>query len=111
MLDFYEMRQAYLRALETTLDTRNKMTSLDKAAYPVGLMVAEVRMLTKEELKAEGWENSRGGYPVAIIFNDGSKIYASSDPEGNNVGCLFGVTSDGETIIVSPLEDAVADNN
>jgi hypothetical protein len=111
MLDFYEMRQAYLRALQTPLDTRNKMTSLDKAAYPVGLMVAEVRMLTKEELKAEGWENSRGGYPVAIIFNDGSKIYASSDPEGNNVGCIFGVTSDGETIIVSPLEDVVADNN
>ena len=79
------------------------MTTLDKAAYPVGLMVAEVRMLTKEELKAEGWENSRGGYPVAIVFNDGSKIYASSDPEGNNVGCMFGVTSDGETIIVSPL--------
>lgn len=83
------------------------MTTLDKAAYPVGLMVAEVRMLTKEELKAEGWENSRGGYPVAIIFNDGSKIYASSDPEGNNVGCMFGVTSDGQTIIISPLsEDA-----
>lgn len=79
------------------------MTTLDKAAYPVGLMVAEVRMLTKEELKAEGWENSRGSYPVAVIFNDGSKIYASSDPEGNNVGCMFGVTSDGETIIVSPL--------
>lgn len=79
------------------------MTTLDEAAYPVGLIVTEVRMLTKEELKAEGWENSRGGYPVAIIFNDGSKIYASSDPEGNNVGCMFGVTSNGETIIVSPL--------
>ena len=86
------------------------MNNSDKVAYPVGLKVTEVRMLTKEELKAEGWQNYYGGYPVAIVFDDGSKIYASSDPEGNNVGCMFGVTSDGETIIVSPLEDAVVEN-
>jgi len=86
------------------------MTNSDKVAYPVGLTVKNVRMLTKEELKAEGWEHYYGGYPVAIVFDDDSIIYASSDPEGNNVGCMFGVTSDGETIIVSPLEDAVVEN-
>jgi len=85
------------------------MTNSDKVAYPVGLTVKDVRMLTKEELKAEGWEHYYGGYPVAIVFDDDSIIYASSDPEGNNVGCMFGVTSDGETIIVSPLEDAVVE--
>ncbi len=81
-----------------------------KVAYPVGLEVTEVRMMTKLELEAEGWENYYGGYPVMIIFNDGSKIYASSDPEGNNAGCLFGMTSKGEAIIVSPLTDMVQEN-
>lgn len=84
------------------------MTNINQVAYPVGLKVKDVRMMTEEELKAEGWEGYYGGYPVAIVFDDDSIIYASSDPEGNNVGCLFGVTSKGETIIVSPLDDVVA---
>jgi hypothetical protein len=82
----------------------------EKVAYPVGLEVTEVRMMTKLELEAEGWENYYGGYPVMIIFNDGSKIYASSDPEGNNAGCLYGMTSKGEAIIVSPLTDIEQEN-
>lgn len=86
---------------------RKKMIKKEQVAYPIGLKVTEVRMMTKLELEAEGWENYYGGYPVMLIFNDGSKIYASSDPEGNNVGCLFGMTSKGETIIVSPLDDAM----
>lgn len=81
------------------------MTNKIQVAYPVGLTVKEVRMMTKLELKAEGWENYYGGFPVAIVFEDGSKIYASSDPEGNNVGCIFGLTAKGESIIVSPLDD------
>jgi len=84
-----------------------KMSKNNQVAYPIGLTVVEVRMMTKLELEAEGWENYYGGYPVALIFNDGSKIFASSDPEGNNVGCLFGMTSKGESIIVSPLDDAM----
>lgn len=74
-----------------------------QVAYPVGLTVTAVRMMTKDELEAEGWENYYGGFPVAIVFNDGSKVYASSDPEGNNAGCLFGMTKDEEAIIISPL--------
>ena len=76
-------------------------------AYPIGLKVVDVRMMTKLELEAEGWENYYGGYPVVIVFDDFSKIYASSDPEGNNAGCLFGVTTNNESIIVSPLDDAM----
>jgi hypothetical protein len=81
-----------------------------KVAYPVGLTVKDVRMMTKAELEAEGWENYYGGYPVAIVFDDNSTIYASSDPEGNNSGCIFGVTSKGETIIVSPLDDQMIED-
>jgi hypothetical protein len=78
-----------------------------QVAYPVGLTVKEVRMMTNLELKAEGWENYYSGYPVAIVFEDGSKIYASSDTEGNNTGCIFGLTAKGESIIVSPLDEAM----
>lgn len=81
------------------------MIEIEKVAYPVGLRVTEVRMMNNLELMAEGWEDYYGGYPVMIVFEDGSKIYASSDPEGNDAGCLFGMTSKGESIIVSPLDD------
>ena len=80
------------------------MIEIEKVAYPVGLRVTEVRMMNNLELMAEGWEDYYGGYPVMIVFEDGSKIYASSDPEGNDAGCLFGMTSKGESIIVSPLD-------
>lgn len=79
------------------------MSNNVQVAYPVGLTVTAVRMMTKDELEAEGWENYYGGFPVAIVFNDGSKVYASSDPEGNNAGCMFGMTKDEEAIIISPL--------
>jgi hypothetical protein len=82
-----------------------------KVAYPVGLKVVEVRMMTKLELDAEGWENYGGGYPVAIIFEDGSMIYPSSDPEGNDVGCIFGMTKDGVGLIVEPLNDQMVSEN
>jgi hypothetical protein len=81
------------------------MSKVKEVAYPIGLRVQEVRMMNNLELMAEGWEDYYGGYPVAIIFEDGSKIYASSDPEGNNAGCLFGLTAKGESIIISPLTD------
>lgn len=81
------------------------MIEIEKVAYPVGLRVKEVRMMNNLELMAEGWEDYYGGYPVMIVFEDGSKIYASSDPEGNDAGCLFGMTSKGESIIVSPLDE------
>lgn len=76
-----------------------------KVAHPVGLRVTEVRMMTKLELEAEGWEESWGGFPVMLVFEDGSKIYASSDPEGNDAGCLFGMTKGGQTIMISPIDD------
>jgi hypothetical protein len=82
-----------------------------KVAYPVGLKVTEVRMMNKLELDAEGWENSWGGFPVAIVFEDGSMIYASSDPEGNDSGCIFGMTKDGVGLIVEPLNDQMVSHD
>lgn len=79
------------------------MSNEVNVAYPIGLRVTNVRMMTKDELSDEGWDHSFGGFPVVIEFEDGSKIYGASDPEGNDAGCLFGMTKDGEALIVSPL--------
>jgi len=81
------------------------MTIEQKVAYPIGLKIVNVRMMTKLELEAEGWEENYGGFPVVLELEDGGKIYASSDPEGNDAGCLFGMTKENEAIIVSPLTD------
>ncbi len=81
----------------------NKMELKKQVAYPVGLRITGVRMMTKLELMAEGWEDSFGGFPVVLELEDGGKIYASSDPEGNDSGCLFGMTEKREAIVISPL--------
>ena len=87
------------------------MSKVKHVPYPVGLVVKEVRMMNDSELEEEGWENGWGDYPVVIVFNDGSKIYASQDPEGNGPGCIFGFTSDGTSVMVSPLDDDMIAEN
>lgn len=73
-----------------------------RVPFPVGYAVKEVRLLTDEELRKEGWEKSMGDFPVAIVFHDGSMVYASSDPEGNGPGALFGITNKGTPVLVHP---------
>lgn len=100
------MQNSTFTKITNQINRKNKkMNKVEQVAYPIGLKVKEVRMMNNLELMAEGWENYYGGYPVVLVFDDGSKIYASSDPEGNNAGCLFGLTSKGESIIISPLDD------
>lgn len=79
------------------------MSKTKAVAYPVGLRVTNVRMMTESELDQEGWDYAE--FPVVIEFEDGSKIYASSDPEGNDSGCIFGMTKNGQSIMISPLTD------
>lgn len=73
-------------------------------AFPVGLTVTEVRLMTDKELELEGWERSYNE-AVVMIFNDGSKVYASCDPEGNDSGSLFGITGQGNSVMVSPVSN------
>jgi len=55
-----------------------------------GAIVVKVRRMTQEEMKAEGWdEDFIHGRPVAIDFDNGMTVYASSDSEGNAGGELF----------------------
>ena len=66
----------------------------------VGQKIVAIRKLTKKELKDEGWEVGRFGLPLVIVLEDGSKLYASQDEEGNGPGVLFGRLGDGTSIYV-----------
>jgi hypothetical protein len=65
----------------------------------VGHTIAMVRPMTIRELEDEGW-TLRSSKPLAIILDDGTKIYASQDDEGNGPGALFGQLPDGTSIRV-----------
>jgi len=68
-------------------------------SWPEGRTVVEVRRAEEEEVIEEGWDDSP--YPLTVvIFDDGSKIYASADEEGNGPGALFGRTAGGEGVLV-----------
>ena len=60
--------------------------------------VVKVRYLTDQELKDFGWSKS----PLVIMFDDGSYIFAQSDNEGNNAGCLSGYCNNSKTEIYCP---------
>lgn len=65
----------------------------------VGRRIVEVRPMTRAEMEAEGWGFSAyHGPPVALVLDDGTRLYPSRDDEGNGPGALFGVTPDGESI-------------
>lgn len=80
---------------------------MKQTIYPIGLRVTNVRKMTNNEKKIEGWDFYERAEPVVIEFEDGSKIYASQDPEGNGPGEIFGVTRLGTQIIVTPLEEGM----
>jgi len=64
---------------------RNKV-EIETLKQLQGKKVVKVRYLTDQELVNFGWSKS----PLVIMFEDGSYIFAQSDDEGNNAGCLAG---------------------
>lgn len=62
-----------------------------KTPIITGSKVKSVRIMTSEELKEEYWNSHRFGIePIIIEFDNGVKIYASRDSEGNGAGVMFG---------------------
>ena len=53
-----------------------------------GAKIVNIREMTKKEADAEGWELYRNGCRVLVLDN-GIKLYASQDYEGNGPGALF----------------------
>jgi hypothetical protein len=55
--------------------------------------IKEVRPMNAAEMKAEYWVGERP--PTVLVLDNGTKLYASRDDEGNGPGVLFGVHTDG----------------
>ena len=53
-----------------------------------GAKIIKIREMTKKEADAEGWDLSHNGCRVLELDN-GIKLYASQDYEGNGPGALF----------------------
>lgn len=56
----------------------------------IGVRIANIRPMTKKEQTAEGWFR-----PATVIeLENGVKLYASRDDEGNDAGMIFGSHGD-----------------
>lgn len=69
----------------------------------VGQKLVAIRRMTRSELDREGWTNTYKT-ATALVFGNGTVIYASRDDEGNGPGMLFGLDGDGTGFYVSRLE-------
>ena len=65
-----------------------------------GLKIKEVRRMTVAEAEVEGWD-IEDQIAAVIILEDGTKLYAARDDEGNGIGVLVGVDKKGETFYLT----------
>jgi hypothetical protein len=67
----------------------------------VGRRIKDVRRLTDEEMEQNGWDaGGRHGNGTAIVLDNDTMLFASSDEEGNSEGAMFGQLADGQGIYV-----------
>lgn len=67
-----------------------------------GQKIVAVRAMTDEEMKRQHWDRDNLEMPpVVIVTEDGTKIFASKDTEGNGQGCFFGETKKGKGFYVT----------
>lgn len=56
--------------------------------WMIGKKVESVRELTEDEYEMMGWEKSSWNLAVAVVFEDGTFVIPTSDPEMNNPGWI-----------------------
>ncbi len=56
----------------------------------IGETITDIRHMSIEEMRAEGWEDSPYRQPPLIVLGNGMRIYPSCDDEGNGPGVFFG---------------------
>ena len=69
----------------------------------IGRKIVNVEMLNDEDMETEGWDDN-SEVSAVLVLDDGARIYASQDYEGNNSGALFG-SKDGKCFTVFCQED------
>ena len=70
----------------------------------IGRKIIAVRLMNDKELEYEGWDDLGDEVSAVIILDNGDKIYASQDYEGNGPGALFGVGEGKSGFVVYPEE-------
>jgi hypothetical protein len=68
----------------------------------VGKTVAEVRRMTLAELEAQEWEAAGAKRSVAVVFTDGTKLFAASGADCERMGAFFAETPAGEQFTLRP---------
>lgn len=68
----------------------------------IGQRITKIRHFTEQELDDEGWDTDHNGAGSVIELENGARIYASSDDEGNSQGTLFALNIKGEPSILFP---------
>lgn len=67
----------------------------------VGATIKSVRWMTAAEMEKEGWS-----LPAIVLeMEEGGKLFASRDEEGNGPGTLFGEDKNGKCIYIRPYSD------
>ena len=59
----------------------------------IGAKIVDIRKMTTKEANLEGWDLGRNDCMVLVLDN-GIKMYASQDYEGNGSGALFFTDND-----------------
>lgn len=62
-----------------------------------GKRIVQIRPMNGEEMEHEGWISMPGFVHVCLVLDDGQRLYASQDDEGNGPGALFGRYPNGQT--------------
>lgn len=63
-----------------------------------GQRIKTIRPMTSAEHKAEYWDEDNFSSPVVVELENGAKLYASRDPEGNGPGAMFAVDEKGKQL-------------
>jgi len=65
----------------------NELSTMENRSL-IGRTVVDVHTATDDELMVENWINSKHR-PTVVVFDDGAKLYASTDMNGSAPGELF----------------------
>lgn len=66
-----------------------------------GKKIIQVRPMTVEEQNAEDWDERA----TVLVLENGVRLYASQDEEGNGAGAMFGRLPNGKSIYVFAQEE------
>ena len=65
----------------------------------VGQKIVSIDMMSDKDLSKEGWDGG-GEVSAVLTLEDGTRLYASRDYEGNGPGAIFGTNKNGKDMFV-----------